>query len=203
MKTLTKMPVKISQKRLDNLPTVRMYYEDRYGNKKWFTVPYFNADETVDLPLHKQYFTPNGKGEPFSCGVSNSAMDNKNLFNHPCYYAHTIGSATYIVCMLYKNGWPKLAVRYSHRGAPIIEAYDKSLKNQTFKQRLEELLDAKPILRLVKGRTEAGVKRQHGPTHHNPKGHLHRKSQDKNKQGLRGAALRMANAGLIPGAFVN
>lgn len=188
--------MRLAQKTIDKLPTVRLYFTPT----KFYTVHYLNATTDVDVPLSLDHFKPNGRGIPWTCGVSNAILANKNLLPHPTFYVHTIGSVSYAIAMVHKGGVPpKLAIRYSHGAGPKIAAYDKSLKDSNFGVKLQEMLEASPVLHLHKGRFTGGVG-SHSPgggrTHSNP-------SADTNKQGLQGNAKRMADAGFLPDALVD
>ena len=179
---------KITKSWLDSLPTIRLKYGPE--GKHFYSVPYYNADEPVDVPLRRAHFKPNGKGLPWICGVSNAVNEARDLFAHPVFYVHTIGSATYIVVAVTKGGQPRLAIRHNHGATALIDAYDKARKNpKKYMPVFLAELEKHPVLHLRKGRSEAGKR------NHDPKGtgaHTHR------PQGLRGNARRMANAGFMP-----
>lgn len=185
--------MRLTQKTLDTLPTVRLYI----GEKSFYTVPYMNARRPLDVPLDVKDFKPNGKGLPWICGISNAIMRQKEIFDHPVFYAHTIGSVVYVVAMTDKGGLPKFAYRYSHRGGSLIEAYDESRKDPRKWRKFVSRLEDHPSLRLEKGRTQS-AKGAHSPgmvSGHLVKGAPH---GDKNKIGLKGAKRRAVAAGFIP-----
>jgi hypothetical protein len=186
--------MKITKRQLDRLPTTRLYVDE----DQWFTVPYMNATASIRLPLELKYFVPNGKGIPWSCGISNAGHAHEDLFEHPIYYIHTIGSVVYIVTMMHEGGTtPKLAIRYRHHGGKLVAAYDESRKRPSKRKTFLRLLEQHPFLVLEKGRSQAG-KGAHSPgkqTGHRavgaPKGDL-------NKENLKGAHARAIRARLLP-----
>jgi len=185
--------MRITKKALDALPTVRLYFT----KKKYHTVPYKNAKKPVNLPLALSDFKLNGKGLPWGCGVSTAGLRQPELFDHPVHYIYTIGSVVYIVVMETEGGQPKLAIRYCHRGSPLIQAYDKSRKSPAMWRKFKKLLAEHPVLKLENGRSESG-KGAHSPGA--ASGHRHPTAPhgDKNKAGLQGALRRAQQAGYYP-----
>lgn len=170
-------------------PTARLYY----NKENFYNVAYTNAKQDVTLSLTEAYFKSQGRGKPWSCGISNAILDQKDRFPHVVLYAQTIGSATYIVTKTNSGGQPSHAVRYSHKGGSLQEAYDKSNRDT-----LAALIKKNPVLHLKKYRADPRTER-----HVSSGTPEHDKKEDKNKRGLVGNARRMANAGFIPNEFVH
>jgi hypothetical protein len=185
--------MRLTQKTLDKLPTVRLYI----GLDTFYTIPYMNARKAVSLPLEFKNFRVDGKGLPWICGISNAVLGHKTLFNHPVYYVHTIGSTVYIVAMVDKGKLPKFAFRYRHRGGELIRAYDRSRRNSAYLKKFIALLKEHPTIMLEKGRSESG-KGSHSPG--TKTGHQEENAPrgDKNKLNLIGARRRAEQAGFIP-----
>jgi hypothetical protein len=184
--------MKISQKHLESLPTVRLKYHD---DDHYITVPYINATNDVDVPLRLDHFTRKGRGIGWECGISNAVLESRDLFDHPVLYVHTIGSATYILVMTNPGGSAKLAMRYSHTMIALLDAYDKSRANpHKWKPIFESLLAKTPVAHLHPGRSEAGIQRDHDPNNNGG-------SHSVRHQSLSANARRMANAKLIPAVF--
>lgn len=180
--------MRISKKRLASLPTFRLYNgkKDRNGKPQYVRVPYINASIPVDVPLEMKYFTPNGKGLPWACGVSNACLDHRDLFDHPVLYVYTIGTATYILVLTEEGGiTPKLFIRYNQNGGKLIDEYDSS-DNDT--KILEFMIEKRPTLHLLPGTSNAGITRPQQTT-----GNPEHSEKDKN---LKGVARRMARAGI-------
>jgi len=183
----------MTKKVLDALPTVRLYYQIK-PHKCYYTIPYMNARKAVQLSLLHTDFKPNGKGLPWTCGISNAILRQKDLFDHTVYYAHTIGSVVYVVAMLTESGQPKFAFRYRHRAGPLVDAYDASRRSRTKIKTFLNLLSDRPVLTLEVGRSESG-KGAHSPgsvSGHRAVGAPH---GDLNKEALSGIWRRMRNAG--------
>jgi len=162
------------------------------GEKTFFTVPFLNARKAVRIPLEMKDFKPNGKGLPWICGISNAINRHKALFGHPVLYAHTIGSAVYIVAASDKGGMPKWAFRYNHRKGALVSAYDESRKDASKLKKFSDMLEKYPYMILEKGRAEQG--REHRPRTHNK----HPYGMEQNRQGIVGARRRAVAAGLFP-----
>jgi len=188
------MKKKMSKEALSALPKVRLRYGP--GKDDYFECRYMHANKEVDLPLALRYFKPNGMGLPMACGTSNSALENRDRFPHPVFLAYSIESAIYIVVQVDDEGKPELAVRYRHRGGPIISAYDKSHDNPAiYRPLLEALIQEHPVLRLLKGRMDP-----------RPAGHAHGPGGGNGPtklRGLTGHARRMHNAKFIDKATLD
>lgn len=183
--------MRLAQKTLNKLPKVRLYV----GQNTFFKVPYMNAKGSARLPLALDDFKPDGKGLAWNCGISNAIMRQRDLFNHPVFYAHTIGSTVYVVAMVGEGNMPRFAFRYRHRGGPLVDLYDASRKDSTKWTQFTTLLEEHPYLSLEKGRAEIHRRGSHD-TKKTARGN--NPHVDKNKRGLQGAKRRAIAAGFIP-----
>src|SRR5262245_24905638 len=200
----------IHKSTLATLPTALLYIrvpDPKNGIKgQAWSVPYINAKTSVHLPLIPAtgevdaYFTQNGVGSSWTCGMVNAIYDHRDLFEYaPIYWANVIGSVVYIIIMLDKYGTvPTLAVRYRHHAGELLAAYDRSLRFPSKKKLFLQLLQEKYSVVVL----EKGHSGTHTGTHSRGNQSGHRSPfapfGDLNKIGVNGARRRAIAAGLIP-----